>query len=204
MGNIRLVGATGRGVISGNHGSMVQLVKTRDRFNSRCRSMATRGGFFIMLALLSIPLVAWSTQKLVAQQAPDFALKSIAGENMRLSEYRGEVVMVTFWSTWCGRCRDQLPVVDDLYMSHRDQGFKVLSVSIDDDIRRTRDTAADLRLQIPVLFDEHKSASRLYDLETLPQIVLVDQTGVVRHVHAGYRRGDERLYRDEVTRMLAE
>ena len=137
MSNIRLVGATGRGVISGNHGSMVQLVKTRDRFNSRCRSMATRGGLFIMLALLSIPLVAWSTQKLVAQQAPDFALKSIAGENMRLSEYRGEVVMITFWSTWCGRCRDQLPVVDDLYMSHRDQGFKVLSVSIDDDIRRT-------------------------------------------------------------------
>jgi len=157
-----------------------------------------------MLALLSIPLVAWSTQKLVAQQAPDFALKSIAGENMRLSEYRGEVVMVTFWSTWCGRCRDQLPVVDDLYMSHRDQGFKVLSVSIDDDIRRTRDTAADLRLQIPVLFDEHKSASRLYDLDTLPQIILVDPTGVVRHVHAGYRRGDEQLYRDEVTRMLAE
>jgi peroxiredoxin len=157
-----------------------------------------------MFVLLCIPFMAQSAQKLVAQRAPDFALQSITGENVRLSEYRGEVVIVTFWSTNCGRCRDQLPAVGDLYDRHRDRGLKVLSVSVDDDIGRTRDTVADLRLQIPVLFDEQKSVSRLYDLESLPQIVIVDPMGTVRHVHSGYRRGDEQLYQDELEELLAE
>jgi peroxiredoxin len=159
---------------------------------------------FTVLSLLTIPLAAWSARPNISEAAPDFALKSVTGENLRLSEYRGDVVILNFWSMRCGRCRDQLSQLNTVYSEHRDQGFQLLSINIDTDQESVRETVAGLQLQFPVMFDEHKSVSRLYDLGTMPFTILVDSTGAVRYVHAGYKRGDEFAYRDEMKILLAE
>ena len=70
---------------------------------------------------------------LTGQPAPDFALKSSSGENLRLSEYRGDVVMINFWATWCGPCRQEMPLLDELYTRYQRVGFNLLGVNIDDD-----------------------------------------------------------------------
>ena len=138
------------------------------------------------------------------QQAPDFALKSSTGENLRLSEYRGDVVMINFWATWCGPCRQEMPLLDELYNRYQRVGFNLLGVNIDDDSRRAMQMAEELGIDFPVLFDASKEVSRLYEVEAMPVTVLVDREGTVRYVHHGYKPGYEDKYLDQIRSLLRE
>ena len=141
---------------------------------------------------------------LAGQAAPDFVLKSSTGENLRLSEHRGDVVMINFWATWCGPCRQEMPLLDDLYSRYERVGFSLLGVNIDDDSRRAMQMIEDLGVNFPVLFDEAKEVSKLYEVEAMPVTVLVDREGVVRHVHHGYKPGYEDKYLTEIRALLRE
>ena len=134
--------------------------------------------------------------------APDFALRTLAGPNLRLQEQRGKVVMINFWATWCGPCRQEMPHLSRLYDKYRAAGFVLLGVNVDDDTRRAGDMAQRLALPFPVLFDSEKSVSRLYDLATMPSSVLIDRDGRVRYVHAGYLAGYEDLYEKQIRELL--
>jgi peroxiredoxin len=141
---------------------------------------------------------------LEGRPAPDFALKSSTGENLRLSEYRGDVVMINFWATWCGPCRQEMPLLDELYTRYQRVGFNLLGVNIDDDSRRAMQMIEELGVNFPVLFDARKEVSKLYEVEAMPVTVLVDREGNVRHVHHGYKPGYEDAYLDQVRALLRE
>ena len=141
---------------------------------------------------------------LAGQTAPDFALKSATGENLRLSEYRGDVVMINFWATWCGPCRQEMPLLDDLYNRYQRVGFNLLGVNIDDDSGRAMQMYEELGVSFPVLFDEKKEVSKLYQVEAMPVTILVDRHGTVRHVHLGYKPGYEEKYLTEIRALLRE
>ena len=138
------------------------------------------------------------------QPAPDFALKSSTGENLRLSEYRGEVVMINFWATWFGPCRQEMPLLDELYSRYQRVGFNLLGVNIDDDSRRAMKMIDELGVNFPVLFDARKEVSELYNVEAMPLTVLVDREGTVRYVHHGYKPGYENDYLDQIRSLLRE
>lgn len=134
--------------------------------------------------------------------APDFTLRSAAGPNLRLQEQRGQVVLINFWATWCGPCRQEMPQLNKLYDKYRSAGFVLLGINIDDDTRRATDVAAKLGLKFPVLLDTDKAVSRLYDLGTMPTTVLIDRDGRVRHIHPGYLAGYEDMYDKEIRGLL--
>jgi len=138
----------------------------------------------------------------VSTNAPDFTLRSMDGPNLRLQEQRGQVVMINFWATWCGPCRQEMPHLTRLYDKYRNAGFVMLGVNVDDDARRATDLATKLGLKFPVLLDTDKSVSRLYDLGTMPTSVLVDRNGRVRYVHNGYVAGYEDLYEKQIRELL--
>ena len=156
----------------------------------------------LLLAVFAATSLASSD--LEGQVAPDFALKSSTGENLRLSEYRGKVVMINFWATWCGPCRQEMPLLDELYTRYERVGFSLLGVNIDDDSRRAMQMIEDLGVSFPVLFDARKEVSQLYQVEAMPVTVLVDREGNVRHVHHGYKPGYEDKYLDQVRSLLRE
>ncbi len=145
-----------------------------------------------------------ASSSLEGQVAPDFALKSASGENLRLSEYRGDVVLINFWATWCGPCRQEMPLLDDLYGRYQRVGFILLGVNIDDDSRRAMQMVQELGVNFPVLFDENKEVSKLYKVEAMPVTILVDREGTVRHVHHGYKPGYEEKYLTEIRSLLRE
>lgn len=147
---------------------------------------------------------ALASSGLEGRPAPDFALKSSTGENMRLSEYRGDVVMINFWATWCGPCRQEMPLLDELYSRYERVGFNLLGVNIDDDSRRAMQMIEELGVNFPVLFDARKEVSKLYEVEAMPVTVLVDREGNVRYVHLGYKPGYEDKYLDQVRSLLRE
>jgi peroxiredoxin len=138
------------------------------------------------------------------QMAPDFVLKSSSGENLRLSEYRGDVVMINFWATWCGPCRQEMPLLDELYARYQRVGFNLLGVNIDDDSQRAMRMVDELGIRFPVLFDERKEVSELYNVEAMPATILVDRAGNVRYVHHGYKPGYEDRYLDQIRSLLRE
>ncbi len=141
---------------------------------------------------------------LTGQTAPDFALKSSNGENLRLSEYRGDVVMVNFWATWCGPCRQEMPLLDELYSRYERVGFSLLGVNIDDNSSKAMDMVSELGVSFPVLFDSRKEVSKLYQVEAMPVTVLIDREGTVRYVHHGYKPGYEDKYLDQIRSLLRE
>ena len=145
-----------------------------------------------------------ASSSLEGRDAPDFVLKSATGENLRLSEYRGDVVMINFWATWCGPCRQEMPLLDDLYGRYQRVGFNLLGVNIDDDSRRAMQMIEELGVNFPVLFDESKEVSKLYEVDAMPVTVLVDREGNVRFVHHGYKPGYEDKYLDQVRTLLRE
>jgi len=167
--------------------------------------METRRSFVALLVVALAATPALATQgALDGQQAPDFALQNLDGENMRLSEYRGEVVMINFWATWCGPCRQEMPLLDELYDRYERVGFQLLGVNIDDDPRRAMEMADELGISFPVLFDDRKEVSELYRVEAMPVTVILDREGVVRYTHYGYKPGYEEYYLDQVRTLLRE
>ena len=134
--------------------------------------------------------------------APDFTLRSMKGQNLRLQEQRGQVVMVNFWATWCGPCRQEMPQLNRLYEKYRAAGFVLLGVNVDDDTSKATDVAGKLGVTFPVLLDTDKAVSKLYDLSTMPSTVIIDRNGKVRYVHRGYLAGYEDNYEKQIRELL--
>ena len=134
--------------------------------------------------------------------APDFTLRSMSGPNLRLAEQRGRVVMVNFWATWCGPCRQEMPQLDRLYQKYKSSGFVLLGVNVDEDVRKATDVAAKLGVTFPVLLDTDKAVSKLYDLSTMPSTVIIDRDGKVRYLHRGYLAGYEDNYDKQIRELL--
>lgn len=155
-----------------------------------------------LVALLAVAGSGSAATQLLGAEAPDFVLKSLAGKNLRLSEYRGEVVMLSFWATWCGDCRAQLAELGTMRDRYQDAGIELLAVSLDQYMRQAGETTAGVRY--PVLHDAGGEVSRLYDVTKMPVMVLIDRGGVVREVFEGFRRGNEEQYLERVQALLRE
>jgi peroxiredoxin len=152
--------------------------------------------------LLLVASGVHAATQLLGSEAPDFVLKSVSGKNLRLSEYRGEVVMLSFWATWCGDCRAQLEELGAMRDRYQDAGIELLAVSLDQNARQAGEVTAGA--SFPVLHDPAGDVGRLYDVQKMPVMVLIDRGGVVREVFEGFRRGNGEQYLEHVQALLRE
>ncbi len=162
-------------------------------------SSAMRVAFAALIALAASTAPAALAP---ASAAPDFTLHAMDGPNLRLKEQRGRVVMVNFWATWCGPCRQEMPQLNRLYEKYKASGFVLLGVNVDDDQRKAAEVASKLGVTFPVLLDTDKAVSKLYDLSTMPSTVLIDRDGKIRYVHRGYLTGYEDNYEKQIRELL--
>lgn len=137
-------------------------------------------------------------------QAPTFTLKSLKDKNLSLRDYRGQVVMLNFWATWCGPCRQEMPALNSLYEKYRTAGFVLLGVNVDVEPANAVRMVERLKVTYPILFDQDKTASVLYQVKAMPTTVLIDRDGKIRHVQKGYHAGYEDKYRRQVKALLTE
>ena len=160
------------------------------------------GGCLILSAVLSVTLAAVPT--LVGKEAPDFALKGMDGKNLRMSEYRGQVVLVNFWARWAGDSRQEMAALDRINTTYQRAGLVVIGISIDEDVQRARQFASAMKVSYPILFDTGSDIGRDYMLQKMPVTVLVDRAGIVRFASVGFKRGGERAYLDQIRELLRE
>lgn len=135
------------------------------------------------LALLTLlPAAIADNRSLLGHDAPDFALRAIGGPNLRLSEHRGEVVVLAFWSSRCNPCRDTLKTLNALSTNWRTAGLTVIGINVDDDVQKAREFAASVNVSFPMLLDPAKQVARAYRIEALPYVVVLDRDARVRIV----------------------
>jgi peroxiredoxin len=152
----------------------------------------------LMLASMEVHAVA------VSDSAPDFTLKSLEGSNLRLEEYRGQVVLLNFWASWCGPCRQEMPLLDRLHHRYEDTGFAVLGVNVEGETAPAQDIVDKTSVTFPILIDDGQKVSQMYNLQAMPSTVVIDRDGVVRYIHLGYKPGDETKYVEVVKELIRE
>src|SRR3984893_6079058 len=160
------------------------------------------GSIILGTAMAASTIAAAPT--VVGKEAPDFVLRGLDGRNLRLSEFRGQVVVVNFGTRSDGDSRQQMPALDRINITYQRAGLVVLGVSVDEDLRRSKEFAAAMSVSYPILFDTGSEIGKDYYLQKMPMTILVDRAGIVRYSAVGFKRGDERVYLDHIRELLRE
>jgi peroxiredoxin len=155
-------------------------------------------------AFCALAPAADSSYALLAHEAPDFALHAVAGGNVRLSEHRGDVVILSFWGSRCTPCRAQLAALNQSLATYRSAGLQVYGINVDDDQSRALAFAHGEAVTFPLLLDPEKAVSRNYLVDNLPMTLLIDRNGVVRNVFRDYNAKSEELYLQQLRALLNE
>ncbi len=139
----------------------------------------------------------------VGEIAPDFGLATLAGNSVKLSVYRGKVVFLNIWATWCPPCREEMPSMEALYQKLKGRQFEMLAVSIDAKGEEVVGPfVAKYGLTFPVLLDPDNKTYRLYGLTGVPETFIVDKSGVVIHKIIGPQKLDEKEWLDYFGRII--
>ena len=131
----------------------------------------------------------------------DFTVQDLNGEQVRLSEYRGQVVLVNFWATWCAPCKEEMPILDAYYREHRDHGFVLLAVNVSDRPEEAAAFAEAAGYAFPILYDPPGNVLIDIDARGLPTSLLIDAEGRRLQTWVGPLTRD--ILEEEVTPLLA-
>jgi len=156
----------------------------------------------VLMACISMFML--TTVHAETEMAPNFTLKSRSGKNIKLSELRGQVVLVNFWASWCGPCRQEMPVLEKLYKKYRALGFVVLGINVDDDPAQAESLLKMINVSFPILFDSDKKISEKYKITAMPSSFFVDRDGKLRSEHKGYLPEYDLLYKNEIKKLIRE
>jgi peroxiredoxin len=160
--------------------------------------------FFKGCAMAAIVLASAAFAADSGGPAPAFSLSSVSGEQSALSQYKGQVVMVNFWATWCGPCQQEMPLLDQMYKKYKPAGFTLIGVNVDKEAPAVKELLARKPVSFPVLLDPANQVSKAYHVDEMPSSVIIDRKGAIRYVHRGYKPGDENDYQDRIRQLIRE
>jgi thiol-disulfide isomerase/thioredoxin len=154
--------------------------------------------------LISLVCVSLAGAASVKGPAPNFTLKSLSGKNLKLSEMAGNVVLINFWASWCGPCREEMPLLNALHKKYAPLGFTVLGVNVEEDLDGAMRFLKNVPVDFPILLDNTNKVSQQYKVIAMPTTVVVDRDGNMRYLHEGYKPGDEKKYRQMIKKLVRE
>lgn len=139
------------------------------------------------------------------EAAPEFSAPRLVGEGaVSLGAYRGKVVYLDFWASWCAPCLVSLPMLEELRKEFPADHFQILAVNLDREPARARSFLRKRKISYPSATDPEGRIPERFGLETMPTSYLIDARGVVRHVHTGFRKGDVDDLRARIRGLLSE
>ena len=164
----------------------------------------------ISALILGLGLLATMPQTLHASSvgpgssAPTFQLPAAAGSPLALGDLKGQVVLINFWASWCGPCRQEMPLLESIYKKYNKLGFTLIGVNVEPDSNAANAWLQQTPVSFPILYDKESKVSKLYDVAGMPSTVIIDRTGKVRVLHRGYKPGDENEYLDSIRTLVRE
>lgn len=150
---------------------------------------------------------AWSMGSrvpVVGTTAFDFTLTDLNGQPHSLSQYRGQIVLLNFWATWCKPCEDEMPSMEQLSRRMQGREFELVAISVDEDVEQVRSFQERLGLSFPILLDPAQEASRRYQTTGYPESFLIDRDGLIASQRfVGPRDWSDPAYVALVERLVA-
>jgi thiol-disulfide isomerase/thioredoxin len=139
----------------------------------------------------------------LGDRAHDFSLPSLDGKSVKLSDLKGAVVIVDFWASWCGPCKKELPALDRIAAKYSGK-VVVLAVNIDKERKKADAFLAQAKVSAAttILLDPEGKVAAAYDVPTMPSSYVVDSHGIIKHVQAGFKSGDEDALEDKVRELM--
>jgi peroxiredoxin len=134
--------------------------------------------------------------------APALELEDLKGAKHRLADYRGKVVLINFWATWCVPCREEMPSIERLRTSLRDRPFAVLAVNLAEPESRIAKFLEAVPLGFPILLDRDAKAARAWQAKMLPATYIVGPDGVIRYRHLGELDWSKPEVREAIIRLM--
>jgi thiol-disulfide isomerase/thioredoxin len=157
--------------------------------------------------LLMLVLLVLSPQAMaldIGAAAPNLSASAGDGRMLSLGQFRGQVVYVDFWASWCGPCAQAIPVLDGLYQRYHDRGFTVLGVNVDTERKSAQRMIDQLLPKFPIAFDPQGKWPEAFGLRDMPTSYLVDTNGVIRYINKGYRERDAKQIEAAIKAALGE
>lgn len=146
----------------------------------------------------------------VGDTAPNFNLelvntdKTKKSEKRALSDYKGKVVYLDFWASWCSSCRKAFPLIDQLQAQYKDNGFVVLAVNEDDNKQLAEQFLLDNKVRFISLFDEGGKVATSYQLKGMPSSFLIDRKGKISAVHVGFNTSKGRKIKQQIQALVKQ
>ncbi|HIM01270.1 MAG TPA: TlpA family protein disulfide reductase [Myxococcales bacterium] len=173
----------------------------RTRHNQRNRACRWTLQFTCSLIVLALSSPAIAIEP--GQKAPNFRAQKLEGKGtLGLSQYRGKVVYLDFWASWCAPCLEAVPALEALRGEFPESKFQILAVNVDKETRKAMKFLEKQKVGYPSVRNPKGDIPEKFDLDTMPSSYLIDQEGVVRYVHKGFRDGDLEVIREEVRRII--
>lgn len=150
----------------------------------------------LLTFILLVPGAALS-----AGSAPEFELDGLKGK-VKLSDYRGKVVYLDFWASWCGPCRKSFPWMNEMHARFKEKGFRVVAVNLDSKRADADKFLTQLKPNFDIAFDPPGEIAGLYELQGMPSAYLIDRNGKLHSIHLGFRNKDIPLLEGEIEALL--
>ncbi|MCH8498531.1 MAG: TlpA family protein disulfide reductase [Marinobacter sp.] len=151
-----------------------------------------------------LALLLTSTASHATQLAPDFSLTDpTTGQQVSLEDYRGKVVYLDFWASWCGPCRQSFPFMNELHARYQDQGLVILAVNLDDDWRDAERFLERFPAAFQVVYDEHKVLPPQYGVPGMPTAYFIGRDGQLIQEKVGFRQRDREATEQLILQILA-
>ena len=138
------------------------------------------------------------------EKSPDFAAKTFAGSDLRLSSLRGKVVLLDFWASWCEPCKKELPLLAKMAPRLKSRGIEIVAVNIDEDKQKALDFLRTHGLALTVVADTGKAIVGRWEPPKMPSSFAIDKAGVVRAVNGGFEPGDESKLEAQLTALAGK
>jgi peroxiredoxin len=157
---------------------------------------------FQLRLMIVLTLFNLSANNQIGKKAAEFSLPAVSGENLALQSLRGKVVLLNFWATWCGPCREELPELARVQEKFRQRGFAVVTVTVDNDLENIRSFLKKYAVKLQALWDRRKKVAEAYAVEKMPSSYIIDRSGVIRFIHRGYRPEELKRIENEIDELL--
>ena len=156
-------------------------------------------------ALATMLLIASSARALTPGGAPPaIDMPDQTGEKVELSALEGKVVLVDFWASWCGPCKDEMPVLEALHKKYAAKGLVIVGVNIDSSSKKMNKFLKGTTVSFRIVHDRKLVVANRYEPETMPTSYFIGRDGKVRYVHEGFEKGDAGALEERVKALLAE
>jgi peroxiredoxin len=172
--------------------------------HARFAAAALAAVLAVALALGVRPAAAAEKHELLGLAVPDLVARGLSGDNVRISEYRGQIVVVSFWSGSCNTCRAQLEALDRISDTYGSAGLVVLGVNLDENLVRAEKFARAQEVSFPLLVSTTRNTGRDFAVDRLPMVMFLDRAGVLRVAHREFKTRDEAQYVRELRKLLDE